>query len=279
MNSLEPLEREIDSGSRFSFGENWAQFLRLVDESRIARAEKSLTDMLELDRLDGMSFLDIGSGSGLFSLAARRLGATVTSFDYDPQSVSCTAELRRRYFPNDDYWRIYRGSILDSDFLATLGAFDIVYSWGVLHHTGSMWKALGNTSRLVAPKGRLYIAIYNDQGRTSRLWGVVKRSYVRAPGLLKWLVVLPAFVRLWGPTTVRDLLKGQPFRTWRSYQDETSRAMDPWRDVVDWVGGYPFEVAKPEEIFEFYRKQGFELRRLTTCGGGIGCNEFVFAAR
>lgn len=274
-----PWEEEIANNNRFAFGENWAEFLGLVDESRIERAGKSLRDMLELDRLDGLSFLDIGSGSGLFSLAARRLGAKVTSFDYDPQSVSCTDELRRRYFPEDKQWRVCAGSVLDCDFLETLGTFDIVYSWGVLHHTGSMWTALGNAARLVAPKGRLYVAIYNDQGRWSRMWGFVKRSYVRAPGPLKWLVVLPAFVRLWGPTTIRDLLKGHPFRTWRLYQDETARGMDPWRDVVDWVGGYPFEVAKPEEIFDFYRKQGFELRRLTTCGGGIGCNEFVFAAR
>jgi 2-polyprenyl-6-hydroxyphenyl methylase/3-demethylubiquinone-9 3-methyltransferase len=52
--------------------------------------------------------------------------------------------------------------------------------------------------------------------------------------------------------------------------------MSVWYDLVDWVGGYPFEVAKPEEVFDFYRKRGFELSRLKTSGGGLGCNEFVF---
>jgi 2-polyprenyl-6-hydroxyphenyl methylase/3-demethylubiquinone-9 3-methyltransferase len=52
--------------------------------------------------------------------------------------------------------------------------------------------------------------------------------------------------------------------------------MSPWRDVVDWVGGYPFEVAKPEAIFKFYQRRGFTMVDLNTCGGGHGCNEFVF---
>lgn len=271
-------QEEIVSGSRFAFGENWNSFLKLVDEGRIRRAEETLTSMLGAGTLEGRTFLDVGCGSGLFSLAARRLGAKVISFDYDPQSVACTTELRQRYFPNDEDWQVRQGSVLEQDFISGLGTFDVVYSWGVLHHTGAMWEALANVAPLVEPNGTLYIAIYNDQGRSSRIWKSVKRAYVRAPNPLKWAVLLPAFVRLWGPTTVKDLLRGTPFRTWRTYKEERSRAMDPWRDVVDWVGGYPFEVAKPEDIFEFYRARGFELRRLTTCAGGIGCNEFVFVS-
>lgn len=52
--------------------------------------------------------------------------------------------------------------------------------------------------------------------------------------------------------------------------------MSHWHDWIDWVGGYPFEVAKPELIFDFYRDRGFTLHNMTTCGGGGGCNEFVF---
>src|ERR1044072_5239228 len=100
--------------------------------------------MLEVDNLLGKKFLDVGSGSGLFSLAARRLGAQVHSFDYDPQSVACTGELRRRYFPDDLHWVVQQGSVLDQGYLASLGSFDVVYAWGVLHHTGAMWRALDN---------------------------------------------------------------------------------------------------------------------------------------
>jgi 2-polyprenyl-6-hydroxyphenyl methylase/3-demethylubiquinone-9 3-methyltransferase len=269
-------ESEVRRGERFAFGENWASFLRLLTDDRIRTAERSLTDMLGRDRLDGKRFLDAGSGSGLFSLAARNLSAEVVSFDFDPQSVACTAELKRRYFPSDPKWRVEQGSVLDGDFVAALGAFDIVYSWGVLHHTGAMWDALGRVAPLVAPGGQLFLAIYNDQGRTSRLWKRVKKAYVSAPAALKWVVLLPAFGRLWGPTLLRDTLSGRPLRTWRSYNSDAMRAMDPWRNVVDWVGGYPFEVAKPEEIFEFFRDRGFDLQRLKTCAGGHGCNEFVF---
>lgn len=140
---LMPLhEQEILRGERFEFGKNWKRFLKLLNTERIAEAEKSLKSMLCVDTLQGRRFLDIGSGSGLFSLAARRLGATVYSFDYDPQAVACTDELRKRYFPQDSLWTVDQGSVLDQAYLQSLGQYDIVYSWGVLHHTGAMWTAL-----------------------------------------------------------------------------------------------------------------------------------------
>lgn len=267
--------QEVEQGERFRFGENWSRFLSLLDDERIAGAETSLKTMLELETLEGKQVLDVGCGSGLFSLAARRLGATVYSFDYDPESVACAQELRRRYFSNDTNWEIQSGSVLDRDYLKSLGQFDLVYSWGVLHHTGQMWQALENVSDLVMPGGKLFIAIYNDRGRPSQRWTWIKRTYNQLPKGWKFLVLWPAFARLWGPTTIRDALKGQPFHTWQTYS-QTSRSMSPWRDVVDWVGGYPFEVARPDEIFDFFRDRGYRLDRLVTRIGN-GCNEFVFS--
>jgi 2-polyprenyl-6-hydroxyphenyl methylase/3-demethylubiquinone-9 3-methyltransferase len=267
-------DSEVRGGKRFAFGENWARFLAELDDARIREAEISLQRLLGFHELAGMRFADIGSGSGLFSLAARRLGAEVVSIDYDPNSVACTAELRRRYFPDDDSWVVKRGSALDRPHLESLGRFDVVYSWGVLHHTGAMWEALDNVASLVAAKGLLCVSIYNDQGRGSARWLKVKQLYNRLPASLRFLVLAPASLRLWGPTFLRDAARGHPLRTWSGYYRE--RGMSPWRDVVDWVGGYPFEVAKPEEVFDFYRARGFELVRLQTCGGGLGCNEFLF---
>lgn len=269
--------REVSRGERFEFGANWTQFLHVLDDGRIAHAEESLRNMLGLEDLRGKRFLDVGSGSGLFSLAARRLGATVRSFDYDPQSVACTRELKRRYFPEDEQWIIEEGSILDRTYLSRLGQFEIVYSWGVLHHTGAMWDALTNVVPLVAAGGRLFLAIYNDQGPWSAMWRRIKAAYCTSPQPLRSLILLLVFVGLWSPATIRDLLVGSPGITWRNYGKHGGRGMSPWRDVIDWVGGYPFEVAKPEQIFDFYRAREFHLERLATCGGRLGCNQYVFA--
>ena len=268
---------ELTRGERFGFGANWRRFLSLVDEERIARAQASLASSLQVPSLAGQRFLDAGCGSGLFSLAATRLGASVVSFDFDPESVACAEELRARFASGAD-WTIREGSVLDAAFLESLGAFDVVYSWGVLHHTGAMWTAMDLVASRVTAGGLLLVALYNDQGRASRRWLRVKTAYNLLPGPLRSLVLLPSFAVLWGPRFALETLTFRPGAAWRSYA-ATSRGMSPWRDVVDWVGGLPFEVARPEEVVAFGLQRGFELRGLTTQGGGHGCNEFVFLRR
>ena len=266
---------DMARGLRFGFGANWQLFLATVDEARITQAASSLAAALGRTAIDGRRFLDAGCGSGLFSLAARRLGASVVSFDYDPASVECAIELRRRFDGSGSDWSIHEGSVLDAPFLESLGTFDVVYSWGVLHHTGALWTALDGVVQRVNPGGLLYASIYNDQGRASRAWLGVKRAYNRLPSGLRFAVLVPSLAFLWGPRFAVETLRGHPGRAWRDYA-ATSRGMSPWRDVVDWVGGLPFEVARPEEVFEFCRRRGFTLRTLRTQAGGHGCNEFVF---
>lgn len=274
-----PDSEAVKSAERFAFGKNWQRFLNYLTEERITEAQKSLCSMLGVEDLNGQSFLDIGCGSGLFSLAAMRLGVeNVLSFDFDPQSVACGEELKRRYFYGDQRWKIRLGSVLDSEFLSSLGQFDIVYSWGVLHHTGNMWQALENVFPLVASDGKLFIALYNDQGVLSTAWKAVKQRYNR--GLAWRIMITPTLgICLALACFIKDVLflRRSPLFRYREYK--RSRGMAYTTDLLDWLGGYPFEVARPDAVFDFFRVRGFELAKLKTVGMGLGNNEFVFLNR
>jgi 2-polyprenyl-6-hydroxyphenyl methylase/3-demethylubiquinone-9 3-methyltransferase len=280
--TMEPLTMdsnaaEIARGERFQFGQNWSQFLPAIDEERIQQAEQSLREMLEVESLSGKTFLDIGSGSGLFSLAARRLGARVHSFDFDPKSVFCTTELRKNYFRDDESWKVQEASVLDGEFMKSLGQYDVVYSWGVLHHTGQLWTAMENAQQRVAPGGKLFIALYNDTGSQSARWYWIKKTYCGLPGILR----SPFAAAVWLPNELKLLAKSvltlNPklyTESWTQYRN--NRGMTKWRDIIDWVGGYPYEVSTPDEVFDFARERGFLLTKLKCGRVGLGCNEFVF---
>jgi 2-polyprenyl-3-methyl-5-hydroxy-6-metoxy-1,4-benzoquinol methylase len=265
---------EIQSKQRFGFGANWRRYSRSIDEPRIAEAEASLREMLEVDDLEGLSFLDAGCGSGLFSLAARNLGARVCSFDFDRDSVATTKALRERFRPYDEAWSVQEGSLLDRDFLASLGKFDVVYCWGVLHHTGQMWSALDNVIARVGPLGRLFISIYNWQPVWTHVHTLMKRTYVQS-GAVGRTGILGAF-SAWqlARCFAADALRGR--NPIARYLGTAGRGMSVWHDWVDWVGGYPYEVAKPEEVFDAVAQHGFLLTSLRTCAGHAACNQFVF---
>ena len=266
---------EVARAERFEFGRNWSRFLRDLNDGRIRRAEESLRDMLGVRNLEGHSFLDIGCGSGLFSLAARRLGARVLSFDYDPASVACAAELRDRYFPSDDHWTVGEGSALDPEYLRSLGSFDVVYSWGVLHHTGRMWEALDNATIPVSAGGLLFIAIYNDMGDESLRWKRIKKRYNETPEPLRPAFAAAAMAPYELKDAARALFRLRPLdyvRSWTRY--EANRGMSRWRDIIDWVGGYPYEYASTRALLDFYAERGFEPVNVRPTRG-LGCNELV----
>lgn len=264
---------EVVRGERFEFGANWARFLKTLNDDRIREAEKSLKKLLQMDSLAGKSFLDIGSGSGLFSLAARRLGAKVHSLDYDPESVACTASLKSKFFADDSDWVVESGSVLDKDYMSSLGQYDIVYSWGVLHHTGDMMTALDHAGQAVKENGKLSIAIYNDQDGKSRRWRYVKQLYCK--NVFGRIAVLAYFIPYF---TIETIISGlvlyrNPLGDFIEYK--RFRGMSRYHDWIDWLGGLPFEVARPELIISFYKDRGFGLESLVT-SNGLGCNEYVF---
>ena len=256
----------------FAFGENWTRFLASLSDQQIEQATRAVSALVARD-LRAKTFVDVGSGSGLSSLAARRLGARVYSFDYDAQSVACTQELRRRFFPGDEAWTVAQGSVLDEQYLSTLGQFDVVYSWGVLHHTGQMWVAIENAARLVRAGGLFIIGIYNFRGgrRGTATWTRLKRWYCKAP---RWQQAGWESAYLAWDLVSMAAVGRNPLRKIREYH--SGRGMSWRHDAIDWLGGYPYEAATPGQILEFVRRKfNFVLTR-QNIDLQLGVSEFVF---
>lgn len=252
---------------RFQFGNNWLNYLAVVNESHISEATARLSELL--GDLSGKTFLDVGCGSGIHSLAAVRLGASrVYSFDYDPQSVECAREMKRRFAPHSD-WIIGQGSALDESYMRSLGQFDIVYSWGVLHHTGEMWRALELVT--IPAAQQLAVCLYADQGIISRVWRSLKRLYVRHPATRPAIIAL-SFLTIWGPKIL--LLPHRAVPDWKNWRRK--RGMSPWHDVIDWAGGYPYECAAKEDTIQFFSDRGFSLAKVKPFGRIIRMYEYVF---
>lgn len=252
---------------RFAFGENWADFSESLQPQDYISAKKSLEELIP--NLKNKTFLDVGCGSGLFSIAASSLGAKkVSGFDLDPESVSTS----RKVLENISQWdpdvrkdtiEFKVESILNENIEPE--QYDIVYSWGVLHHTGDMYRAFAAVTKLVGEQGILVIAIYNKHF-TSPLWKAIKCTYVKSPKCVKSILVLVVLIlKVLGGLII---LRQNPLKK--------KRGMHYYTDIVDWVGGYPYEYASVDEVVDFFQMHGFRLTKLVRTQGFTGCNQFVF---
>ncbi len=260
---------------RFKFGENWYNYVQNIDEESIKASIKKLKQFLDFD-LTNKTFLDIGCGSGIHSLAAVSEGAKVFSFDYDTNSVKATQMVKEIYKIEDEKWEVEKGDILDEEYISKLSTYDVVYSWGVLHHTGNMWKALDNAARFVNKGGYLFIAIYNDQGIKSKFWWGVKYIYNILPKYLNKIYGYTAGVLFQLINIVKYTLMLKPMVAIRPLINyKKNRGMTIFHDMIDWMGGYPFEVAKYEKLIEFYEGKGFTFIKGNKATS-LGCHEIVF---
>jgi 2-polyprenyl-6-hydroxyphenyl methylase/3-demethylubiquinone-9 3-methyltransferase len=260
--------------THFKFGENWQSFTQEVDEARIAKAVTDLAAFMAPESLEGKSFLDIGCGSGLSMLAALRLGAaSVHGTDLDPNSVEAARSLLTRLVPSGSTWTVEQRSVFDLD--PQQGHFDVVYSWGVLHHTGAMWRAVACAARMVAPNGILAIALYRKTPLCG-LWRIEKRFYTQAPA-----VIQAAIRTIFKIAYIVGLLaqRRNPLRYIANYP--SARGMSWHHDVHDWLGGYPYESVLPPEVKTHLEADGFAVTKVKETAApmaglfGTGCDEFL----
>lgn len=269
MTAAASLPTTFDEASvdRFGFGRNWLDYQTSIDPARMASARQDIEQWLGTTSLQGLRVLDIGSGSGLHSFCLHAMGAsTLVSFDYDTDSVEATQALHREAGAPAS-WRVTQGSVLDADFIASLGTFDLVYSWGVLHHTGRMWQAISNAARCVTPGGRFFISIY-AQGPNYPTDLALKQRYHDASLSGKRRMEFEWITAQYAQRARAGLA---PEGWWTQ---GCERGMDPYFDLVDWLGGLPYEVASVPDLIAHLRTLGLATQRVRECGDG-GCHILV----
>ena len=251
---------------RFGFGSNWESYSRsALSDARVVQARMSFQSLLLGVDLADRSFLDIGFGQGLSAAIAAEAGAGVVAVDIDADCHTAY-QITRRFFRWLSEPEIIIGSILDPrivDNMRSKGPFDVVHSWGVLHHTGDMWRAIDDAASLVKPGGHLVIAIYARHW-TAPLWKIIKWAYVHAPSVVR-SAMIAAFT---------------PVMRWRARQLGSNRVivrgMEFQHDLVDGIGGYPYECASREQIEGHLTSRGLTALRFNPTTGMTGCHEYVF---
>lgn len=262
--------------SHFAFGKNWLDYADKIDEPRIAQAMIDLQRLNNAARFDGKSFLDIGCGSGIHALAALRLGAaSVTCVDIDPDSVEATTRTLKRFAP-DSTVAVRVQSVFEMS-PENCGQFDVVYSWGVLHHTGAMERAITNAATLVAPNGVLILALYRKTPFCG-MWRHIKKWYTNTTPS-RQQKFMNGYISL---THRLMLLRGVDVEAKIANYGQ-SRGMNYYNDVHDWLGGYPYESITPQDCFALMQKLGFDreygnLKPVSKTMGifGSGCDEYSF---
>lgn len=254
----------------FSFGQNWLEYNQnWLTEEKLNQAKEHFDKLCGGIDFTNKKFLDVGFGQGLTLFLASQKQAQCQGIDIDPKNITAFEVAKKKLGSVEKNLapiQVQVASILDAQFVTqNHEAFDIVYAWGSLHHTGQMYPALKNCLSLLKPGGYFVCAIYNRHW-SSGTWHWIKKNYNRSPHWLKklaiGLLIPPIFLAKW-LVTFKNPLK-------------MKRGMSFYYDVIDWVGGYPYEYASAEEMFAFFKKNSLKKIRWQKANVPTGCHEYVF---
>jgi 2-polyprenyl-6-hydroxyphenyl methylase/3-demethylubiquinone-9 3-methyltransferase len=269
---------------RFDFGENWKNYnKKYLTEDKIRQANEAFIKFTEIQTLKELTVVDIGCGSGIHSLNFSRMNPKLLlSFDYDYKSVEATNYLKEVH--KNKNWDVKQGSILDEKFLLRMPQFDLVYAWGVLHHTGNVWLAIKNSCDLVSEGGILYLALYSSDvkmlNRESTYWLKVKKKYNQSGFIVKRLIELSFISREKSLSAlnflrvlIKSLVSRQKNKTKFFSRQKRYRGMSYLIDVRDWLGGWPMEYVSDDAVIELISSKNFVLKKIKK---GEACTEFLF---
>jgi 2-polyprenyl-6-hydroxyphenyl methylase/3-demethylubiquinone-9 3-methyltransferase len=137
-----------------------------------------------------------------------------------------------------------------------------------------MWEAMSNALGCVAPNGKALIALYS-RPRFAPMQVAMKRLYNGSSNSLFRMTLKLLWATLWLSMELVGARRN-PVRFVRDYA-ALNRGMSFWRDVEDWVGGWPFEFASASQVAERL-PAGYAIERQNIAPRGA-CSEYLIARR
>ena len=177
-----PCNAEMGDG-----GTQTREYFEAIENKRYA-LEPEIHQFAQFSRYHGKEVLEIGVGMGTDFLQWNRAGAYATGVDLTEECVALT-RARLLVFGFPDEGRVLQADAENLPFADS--SFDLVYSWGVIHHSPNTRKALEEIVRVMRPGGEGKVMIYNKWSAVSLMYWCLFALFRLKP----WLSISNVFSR------------------------------------------------------------------------------------